>query len=86
MLKVNTQKISVEDFAKKYGMRPLYCLNTLLGYKKKYRYESVMSINAGGVVIIYNSSDSPVEYKCLEELLDMISSGDVIKSKTDAEN
>ena len=70
MLKVNTKKISLKEFAKKYGLS-LY--SKKMKFKKKWPATSFVKNEKGDWILVW--------YPCLAYLADMITNGDVIKEE-----
>ena len=79
MLKVNTKQISIEDFAKKYGLDE-YC--ELDNYYSKFNHNFVVQPDLSIWVFGINGMKTKQEPKELSLLFDMISNGDVIKEES----
>ena len=82
MLKVNVDKISLPEFAKKYGLCKRACNENEVMYRTYFehcdRFPIEMIVRENGNVYFENT---PV-IKELDLLFDMISNGDVIKEGT----
>jgi hypothetical protein len=76
MLRVNTAKISAEEFAKKYGLDE-YC--ELEGYYSKFDHNLVVQPDSSIWIFGIREMKTSQEPKELSLLFDMISNGDVIK-------
>ena len=78
MLKVNTKKISVEEFAKKYVLDD-YC--ELDNYYSKFDHNLVVQPDLSIWIFGIKEMKTSQEPKELSLLYDMISNGDVIKEE-----
>jgi hypothetical protein len=77
MLKVNTNKISIEEFAKKYGLKPREVFQGIL-----YDYTRSPNLNVAldGVFTISCEHSGDTVYKtAMDTLFDMITNGDLVK-------
>jgi hypothetical protein len=79
MLKVNTAKISVEKFAKKYGLVFHQIMNGVDAYIASDMDEHIEISGKYKIIAIWSESESAIENGVLNVLFDMIANGDVIK-------
>lgn len=81
MLKVNTDKISVPDFADKYGLVCIQIVNGVYSYIASDMDEHIELSRKFGYISFWSENCSAIENGVLNILFDMIKNGDVIKEE-----
>lgn len=79
MLKVNTEKISIEEFAKKYGFVCRQIVNGVDVYIASDMDEHIEVSEKHKIIAIWSENESAIENGVLNVLFDMISNGDLVK-------
>jgi hypothetical protein len=79
MLKVNTKKIPIEEFAKKYGLVCRQIVNGVDAYIASDMDEHIEVSKKHKIITIWSENELAIENGVLNVLFDMITNGDLVK-------